>query len=618
MKRIVYCITFFLVILFLPNIAEATKIDNMDINITVLDDGKIELNQVIDYRVSSTEKQVTVPIGVIYEDMPENIEIYGLQSNTKYTEISANSTLKMGTYKMEIPENEFIERAFLKIYLKTNNGSERINIKYVLPERCTNYQNIGELSFSLYKFENDIGRINTKINFPNNDINKDLIAESNNMGQCNIIDNKVITFVRENFKKDSTGRIKVLYDLENTINNKQKKNIVYSGYLINEYNEKKNIELQKTKKMEFIQKLEKYTTIAIPILIIYWLVLLYKYEYDKRYKVLTVNEDELFEKFNPLLAGCIEGSRTPISRDIIAVILNLVNKKVVKLDIRNSLNQNENYEYKLIKNQDNEIGNMDQIEQYVYNWIFDGADEVNLTDRLKQIVEDKNAKYKFEKLYNISLDKMQELGANKSEIPKILQIFNDILLISSIVYVIATILYTIDIKSFAQILIEVGIIGIIVLPMWIRFAKVITTKLKMISDRILLGKPKWMNTAVVIPIMVFFIVTVIFGQTLTFIVMIARDITFGAIIKYFLLISICAIISFTDGLMLKNNKRMIEYYSQLHVLKKKVQDTLLNDKDIEYIELWDRYLTYAISFGITKKIQKRVKYIDLDNDLLNM
>ena len=76
------------------------------------------------------------------------------------------------------------------------------------------------------------------------------------------------------------------------------------------------------------------------------------------------------------------------------------------------------------------------------------------------------------------------------------------------------------------------------------------------------------------------------------------------VFKYSLLITISAIIAFTDSLMLKNDYKMIEYYSKLHALKEKVQNTLLYEKDVEHIEIWDKYLTYAISFGITKKIQK--------------
>lgn len=45
----------------------------------------------------------------------------------------------------------------------------------------------------------------------------------------------------------------------------------------------------------------------------------------------------------------------------------------------------------------------------------------------------------------------------------------------------------------------------------------------------------------------------------------------------------------TDNLMLKNDAIMIEDYSKLNTLKKKIEDyTLLKDKNIEYVQLWEK------------------------------
>ena len=44
-------------------------------------------------------------------------------------------------------------------------------------------------------------------------------------------------------------------------------------------------------------------------LLIYWIILLLVYEKDKKYMVENIDEDYLFEKYNAIMAGCIQGSR---------------------------------------------------------------------------------------------------------------------------------------------------------------------------------------------------------------------------------------------------------------------------------------------------------------------
>ena len=69
------------------------------------------------------------------------------------------------------------------------------------------------------------------------------------------------------------------------------------------------------------------------VLIIYWIVLLIIFEKEKKTYVSDINEEELFRKYNPLIAGCIQGSRDVLARDIIAIILNLIDKGNIKLEL---------------------------------------------------------------------------------------------------------------------------------------------------------------------------------------------------------------------------------------------------------------------------------------------
>lgn len=50
-----------------------------------------------------------------------------------------------------------------------------------------------------------------------------------------------------------------------------------------------------------------------------------------------------------MIAGCIQGSRQILARDIIAVILNLINKKVITMDMIPSTSKKEPYRYVITK-----------------------------------------------------------------------------------------------------------------------------------------------------------------------------------------------------------------------------------------------------------------------------
>ena len=83
-----------------------------------------------------------------------------------------------------------------------------------------------------------------------------------------------------------------------------------------------------------------------------------------------------------------------------------------------------------------------------------------------------------------------------------------------------------------------------------------------------------------------------------------------------LLICVSLLLVFTDNLMLKNDVTIIEDYSKLNMLKNKLQDDrLFQDRDIEQVILWGKYLAYSVAFGTSTKIAKRMKELHIDDDL---
>ena len=72
----------------------------------------------------------------------------------------------------------------------------------------------------------------------------------------------------------------------------------------------KNIILDDEKEISENRELKKSYTFKIIIiaicLLVYWIILMLIYEKDKKYILDYVDDEELFKKYNPMIAGCIQ------------------------------------------------------------------------------------------------------------------------------------------------------------------------------------------------------------------------------------------------------------------------------------------------------------------------
>ena len=71
-------------------------------------------------------------------------------------------------------------------------------------------------------------------------------------------------------------------------------------------------------------------------LVIYWIVLLLMFEKEEPYNYTYENADDLetLKKYNPMVAGCFVDNRQVLSRDVTAVVLNLIQKDVLNMEMR--------------------------------------------------------------------------------------------------------------------------------------------------------------------------------------------------------------------------------------------------------------------------------------------
>ncbi len=621
------------ILLFFENKVEAKSysIENMDIQATVEQDGSLKIEQKLTYKFNGEYNgiYITVPYNL------ENIESEEIIKNDKINDsiYNGNNVIlkRVALIEKNNEKNFFLEDENfatngmdeiyteenldglkqIKVYSPSKNITKTFEIDYTINNLCVKHNDIGELYYNFIggEWEVTIKNLNIDIYLPNNNSKINIWGHGPYNGKSSIIDNTHANFKVTNVKPGQYVASRILFDNSNILNSTKESRI----------DAKELIFLDEGKILENKENKNKFTNAIIIFavcLLIYWIILLLVFEKDKKYTMMTIEEDRLFEKYNPMIAGCIQGNRIILARDIIAVILNLIDKKIIILELKHKLFNNENYDYLIKKNVELE-NTMDEIESYVYTWIFGEQDQVLLQERLQLMPKEKDANKKFKELNKIVEDKLSELGANEAKVPKFLRIFNVFLFILTLIVVYKHIMFNgfniYDSTSSNMFFIEFVILIICMLPIFMGLIIIPINLIILIRHKINEKIQKITGQKVVTTSIS---LTIIFG---TIIILTYLFLSSKYLIADEILICIAMIILLTDNLMLKNNPRMIEDYSRLNMLKDKIKKySLLKDRDIEQIVLWDKYLSYSVSFGISNKIINRIKDLNIDDDLIDI
>ena len=604
--------------------AKSYYIEDMNIEATVLQNGDVEIEQTLEYSFNGSYNGIYITIPTKYTNKEDVIsEIEDKNYNASKVELKSVSLVKNeeeiefakvenaynGNYRVYTEETKF-DTYKIKIYSPSTNENKIFKVKYVLKDLCIKHDDVGELYYNFIggEWQCTIKKLSINIWLPYNISQLKVWGHGLDNGRTEIVDN---THVRLKVNNVATGKYvaaRVVFDKSNIINASKISNI--KAYETIYKQEQKIAKISDAK-----QNYTKCIYLFALVLIVYWVILLVKYEKDKKYPISQINEDELFEKYNPMLAGCFQGSRDILARDIIAVVLNLIEKKNIELDIRNVNETKENYRY-IIKRVDEKENEMDEVERCVYEWIFGTREQIELIDALKEMPKNKNANEKFKSLNKMVQNKLNEKGINKKGVPKVLRIFNTILFAIAVIVAIKHILYEgMEIYSNMDMIFAIFVILISMLPftMMLLYIPILLivgirhkiTKLihKITGQRVIITA-----ISIIAIFLIIIVLTILFSNPAN-----------RYLIADEILICIAIVIMLTDNLMLQNSVTMIEDYSKLNGLKDKIEDySMMEDRDIEQITLWGKYLSYAVSFGIANKIAKRIKGLYLDDDLLQI
>ena len=125
---------------------------------------------------------------------------------------------------------------------------------------------------------------------------------------------------------------------------------LYGNFVRDAFNGKTNITEEEYNKNNF------YVIIMTVILFSYWIILLIFYEKEDKINYKIVEDEILFEKYNPLMAACIAQNRNVMWRDVIGVVLNLINKGKIKIrHIPDKKVKKIGYRYMISENEESNV-----------------------------------------------------------------------------------------------------------------------------------------------------------------------------------------------------------------------------------------------------------------------
>lgn len=350
-------------------------------------------------------------------------------------------------------------------------------------------------------------------------------------------------------------------------------------------------------------------------LFIYWIVLLLKFEKEKVIFFEYDDDLKVLNKYNPLIAACLADNREVLSRDILAVLVNLINKNIIKLDIiplkytGMSVDENKKYKYILTRVRENE-GKMDNIESYIhglfFNYSYNDGNTIRLDEAVEEINKDKALNFKMEELNNLASNTLNQMGANLHSVPILLRIFNFFLLFLSILlslYHITNNSLCIRIDSTTYlILFIVAIVFAFALPLIFLIFKLFLLLITYIKRLLNKANEKYTGQKIVSTSIAIFL-SIFSLMLLSYLIF--KDFV---IIMDIFMIGIATLIVKTDHLMSKNNDTILKDYYNVNAIKYKIEEySLLDEKNLQYIKIWEQYLAYAISFGFAKQMLNKVR-----------
>lgn len=345
------------------------------------------------------------------------------------------------------------------------------------------------------------------------------------------------------------------------------------------------------------------------LLVVYWVVLLFLFEKEDEYtEYKKVDDIEILKKYNPMIAGCLAENRQVQIRDVMAVVLNLIEKGNINLEmIPTTEDSKENYKYIISENKQKREG-LDDIEMYIMGWFFSFYEEekVDLVEKLGELSRRKDFLKHMNKLNSRAEKKLHSIGANIPRVPKELRVFNVALMLFTVLLAIVHIINNgISIHIYQSTLFLFLLITAFVLLLIPLTALIVhfTLVLILVIKKLVKSTAEKHSGKRLVQMSTLIIFFMIVALLIVYFIVPNKYICLDIF-----MIGMSILIVKTDNLMTKHNKEILADYYALNDIKTKIEEySLIKNEQINYMKLWDEYLIYAVAFGIPIPIVKDLK-----------
>lgn len=627
---VLICILIGILALYETEVIRTYKIEDFKIDAVINKDGSMTVKETTKYRFNGKYNGITITIPEkineeYYDKMTENgindselkdswynndgisnVKIYTVENEKTrlFNKIGTADIGDMGVYT-EDSDNGYVTYT---IYEPAKNENKTFVIEYTLKDVAVAHNDVGEVWWNFIGggVGCKISKLNLNISTSNGTIIEGYI-HSNESGKINYINKNNLSATVSSIGKNEFVGVRLVFPRQN-IAESSKISGINAKNIINEqeksYDSKTNVRVV----------LNVIAIVITSALVLYWIYLLIKYEKEVVYLPYDFDELSILEKYNPMIAACIAQNRDMHPRDILAVLIDLVNRKVLEMDTVKTVSPSTGkvlVTYKLKKKEEffkdaENKERLDSIERNVLDIFFSGNDSINLESKLNRIKTDRVAALKIKRLDEMVTEKLESIGANYIKIPTWLLAVNNIIFAVCMIFIFIVIGFNITL-NFATMSTTTEQIGENVEIFVTIFGGIAIFSLPLLMY-IVLGVLKLVNFVKKIFSKIAFKLTSqkitqsIISQVILFILIFVLEFVFfrqSYVIICTLLFMIALLIILTDNLMSSHSLKIRNDFFYLKAIQDKIENgSLLEDKNVEDNILWGKYLSFAIALGV--------------------
>lgn len=433
MKKLKVIILTIFLLLPIKVLADTVDYDikNYYIDANILDNGDLEVTELIVLKGSFNGyiRDITYKNNNIVDNGYEENEIYNASNievidvsakyvdkvdfniinETDYTKLKNNTPSNLGVVSSKLSNG-----ISLKMYYKSTNKKVAFKIKYLIKDALVLHKDVAELYWNFIgdNYEDNIHDLQIKVNLPDKDTSDNfrIWAHGDMAGYINTYDNKYLLATLNTLEKYNPVDIRVTFDktlVKETLITK-KTNETALDKIIEVEQKRADIQNQKRRKTKILFfSFLIISSLMTAIIIIIWIYVYFKYDKEYKSEFKHKYNREFIDTYNvEVIDYLVNKNITPNAMS--ASIMNLIYKKVIKLEEIPSSKNKKDYKFILVDREKD----TNETEKYLLDFLFTkvGKENVFTTIDLKNYA--KGTKYceDFSKNYTTWKKKVKKDG----------------------------------------------------------------------------------------------------------------------------------------------------------------------------------------------------------------